>query len=85
MSTTTEEVRAACGILAEHAALIAQHGNTVATLQGLAGRYQRAAATALAPAPAPREPEPATLDAESIYAARHAAVMAAQAARRATP
>ena len=86
--TMQEEVRAACGILAEHTDPVAENLNAVATLQGLAGRYRRAAAAAPVTAPAPRAPTPVpepAFDVEGIYARRRAAVVAAQAAQRGTP
>lgn len=72
---TVQAVRDACGVLAQHADLVAQNVNAVATLEGLAGRYQRAVA-ARCP-----DQDAAPLDAEAIYAARRATIVAAQAAR----
>jgi hypothetical protein len=68
---TVQAVRDACGVLAQHADLVALDRNAAGTLEGLAARYQRAAAARGGDQDAP-------LDAERIYAARRAAVEVAQ-------
>jgi hypothetical protein len=95
---TVQEIRDACGVLAQHAELIGQHTNPTSTILALARRYaalapDAPARTMAAPAsPAPASPasapttSPAPLswpDAAAIYAARRRDVERAGRTRRA--